>query len=105
MSVRVDVLASGGGSNLQAILEYFDALGAEAGASVSLVASDRASAGALERARARAIAAVHLDDAHRRDTMAELLESHAVEVIALAGYLRFVPTTVTRRWRGKIVNV
>ena len=105
MSVRVAVLASGGGSNLQAILDYFDALGPRAGASVSLVASDRAAAGALDRARSRGVAAVHLDAERRGDAMAELLESQAIDVIALSGYLRFVPTTVTRRWRGKMVNV
>ena len=105
MSVRVAVLASGGGSNLQAILEDFDALGPRAGASVALVASDRATAGALERARSRGIEAVHLDTERRGDAMAALLESHGVDAIALAGYLRFVPATVTRRWRGKIVNV
>src|SRR5688572_13389142 len=105
MSVRVAVLASGGGSNLQAILDYFNSLGRRAGASISLVASDRASAGALDRARARNIPAIHLDTERRGEAMAELLESHGTEIVALAGYLRFVPATVTRRWRGKIVNV
>jgi formyltetrahydrofolate-dependent phosphoribosylglycinamide formyltransferase len=105
MTVRVAVLASGGGSNLQAILDYLDALGPRSGASVSLVASDRASAGALDRGRSRGIAAVHLDAERRGAPMADLLASHGVEVIALAGYLRFVPATVTRHWRGRIVNI
>ena len=105
MSVRVAVLASGAGTNLQAILAYFDALGARAGASVTLVASDRASAPALERARGRDIPAVHLGAEHRGDAMVELLEAHRTDVVALAGYLRFVPSTVTRQWRGRILNV
>jgi formyltetrahydrofolate-dependent phosphoribosylglycinamide formyltransferase len=105
MSTRVAVLASGGGSNLQAILDYLDALGSRAAATIALVASDRAAAGALDRARARGIAAVHLDAAQRADGMRELLESHGIDVVALGGYMRFVPDEVTRRWRGRIVNV
>ena len=105
MTARVAVLASGGGSNLQAILDYFDALGSQRAATVALVASDRASAGALERARRHDIAAVSLDATQRGAGLAGLLASHAIDVIALAGYLRFVPTDVTRAWRGRIVNV
>jgi phosphoribosylglycinamide formyltransferase 1 len=105
MSVRIAVLASGTGSNLQAILDYLDGLGPRAGASVVLVASDRASAGALERARGRGIATAHLDAERRGDAMADLLVSHGTDIIALAGYLRFVPTTVTREWRGRLLNV
>lgn len=103
--MRVAVLASGGGSNLQAILDRFDALGDRCEATVALVASDRASAGALDRARARGIAAVALDADRRAARMAALLESHEIDLIALAGYLRFVPVDVTRQWRGRIVNV
>lgn len=105
MSARVAVLASGGGSNLQAIFDYLDALAPRTGASVELVASDRVAAGAVERARARGIATAHLDAARRGDAMAELLASYDVDVIALAGYLRFVPAAVTQRWRGRILNV
>ena len=100
MNARVAVLASGGGSNLQAILDYFDALGSQRAASVALVASDRASAGALERARRHDIPAVSLDAAQRGAGLAGLLSAHAIDVIALAGYLRFVPTDVTRAWRS-----
>ena len=105
MSVRVAVLASGGGSNLQAILDYLDALGSSVGVSVVLVASDRVAAGAFERGRTRGIATAHLDAERRGDAMADVLQSHDVDIVALAGYLRFVPAAVTRRWRGKILNV
>ena len=105
MTARVAVLASGGGTNLQAILDYFDAQGDVCAATVSLVASDRASAGALDRARRHGVEAIALDQMQRGDEMARLFESHAVDYIALAGYLRFVPTSVTRQWRGRIVNV
>ena len=105
MTARVAVLASGGGSNLQAILDYFDALGEAGAATVALVASDRASAGALERAHRHGIPALALDATQRGAGMSAMLTSHGIDVIALAGYLRFVPTDVTRAWRGRIVNV
>lgn len=105
MTARIAVLASGTGSNLQAILEYLDALGDSRDAAVALVASDRAAAGALDRARARGIPALALDARQRGDGLGDLLRAHEIDVIALAGYLRFVPADVTREWAGRLVNV
>ena len=105
MTARVAVLASGGGTNLQAILDYLDAQRDGQAMMVALVASDRPTAGALDRARSRGVETVALDSTQRGDGMATLLESHAIDYIALAGYLRFVPMSVTRQWRGRIVNV
>lgn len=105
MTARVAVLASGGGTNLQAILDYLDAQGDGRVTTVSLVASDRSSSGALDRARRHGIEAIALDKAQRDDELAGLLESRAIDYVALAGYLRFVPVSVTRQWRGRIVNV
>ena len=104
---RIAVLASGGGTNLQAILEHLEKLGERRSGDVVLVASDRADAGALTRARGRGIkvelvgvgkqrADVELDD---------ILAAHDVELVALAGYLRYVPLTVVNRYAGRIVNV
>ena len=107
-AVRVAVLASGGGSNLQAILDYQDDLDARGGAraaDVVLVASDRASAQALARARTRGIATAVLPDPADAAALTALLEQHGVELIALAGYLKRVPAAVTARWAGAIVNV
>jgi phosphoribosylglycinamide formyltransferase 1 len=102
---RVAVLASGGGSNLQAILDYFDALGPDRGGNVVLVASDRAGAGALDRARARGIDAVHIAHPADGEALLSLLEAHAANAVVLAGYLRLVPNAVVRRFRGRMVNV
>jgi phosphoribosylglycinamide formyltransferase 1 len=102
---RVAVLASGGGSNLQAILEYFDALGPDRAGDVVLVASDRAGAGALDRARARGIEAAHIGRPDDGDAVLSLLEARGATVVVLAGYLRLVPDDVVRRFRGRMVNV
>ena len=103
MRARIGVLASGGGSNLQALLDYLTALGEERAADVVLVASNRADAGALERARTAGIPTAIIA-ADGRDLEA-LLTEHRVDLVVLAGYLRFVPVAVTRRYAGRMINV
>jgi len=103
--VRLAVLASGGGSNLQAILDHLESLGAERAAGVVLVASDRAEAGALAKARANHVTASVIAKPADGPALARLLEMHRVDFIALAGYLKFVPAEVTTGWHGRIVNV
>lgn len=104
MKVRIAVLASGGGTNLQAILDHFAALGDAAQGQVVLVASNRASAGALERARHEGVDAL-VFDARSEDDLSRILTSRDIQLIVLAGYLRLVPPSVIARYRGRIVNV
>lgn len=105
MTARIAVLASGGGSNLQAILDQLESLGAATPARVALVASDRTDAGALERGRRAGAEALVLSREQRGDPLADLLAERDVDLVVLAGYLRHVPDAVTRRWRGRIVNI
>lgn len=105
MTTRIAVLASGGGSNLHAICEYFAARGDDPSSWIRLVASDRSAAGALDRARSRGIEALHLDPHGRDGGLAELLRARAIDLVVLAGYLRMIPDAVTAGWRGRIVNV
>ena len=102
MTTRIAVLASGGGSNLQAILDHLDALQSQRGGEVALVVSDRHDAGALQRARGRGIATkvISYDGA-----LDPLFVEHDIGLVALAGYLRFVPDAITQRYAGRIVNV
>lgn len=102
---RLAVLASGGGSNLQAILDYFAAQGPRAPAAVCVVVSDRADAVALERARVRGIAAVHVPRSAPEDALERALADHRADLVALAGYLRLIPTAVVRRWHGRMLNI
>jgi phosphoribosylglycinamide formyltransferase-1 len=104
---RIAVLASGAGSNLEAILDYIDSLGPAAPCSVVLVASDRPQAGALEKARDRRIETVVLHesgDAKSRE-LETLLRSKKIGFVALAGYLKLVPPAVVERFTGRIINV
>ncbi len=98
------MFASGGGSNLQAICDHLDGLGATAPAELALVVSDRANAGALERARARGCSAVCVPK-DGAASLPGLLAEHGVTLIALAGYLRLVPPAIVTAFRGRILNV
>lgn len=101
---RVAVLASGGGSNLQAIHDYLEDRGPDAPAEIALVVSDRVSAGALDRASGWDVPAVHLPK-ERHDALGALLAEHGVTHVALAGYLRLVPEDVVRAFAGRMLNV
>ncbi|WKW11815.1 phosphoribosylglycinamide formyltransferase [Pseudogemmatithrix spongiicola] len=101
---RLAVLASGSGSNLQAIRDDLVARGAAASADLALVVSDRRAAGALERARGWTIPAVHLPK-DEGATLDRLLREHAITHIALAGYLQLIPPDVVRRFHGRMLNV
>jgi len=107
MRARIAVLASGEGSNLQAILDHFDRLGDARAGDVVLVASDRADAGALNRAVGRGLPAVVLQAAARPGgaPLDALLHDHRIDLVVLAGYLRLVPAEVVARFRGRMVNV
>lgn len=103
--VRVAVLASGGGSNLQALLDHLDALGAARRAEVALVLSNRADAGALERARVRGVDARAIAAPGDGEALLATLRGAEIELVALAGYLKLVPAAVTRAYRGRVLNV
>jgi formyltetrahydrofolate-dependent phosphoribosylglycinamide formyltransferase len=107
MRSRIAVLASGGGSNLQAILDHFDWLGNRRGGEVVLVASDRPNAGALERAARAEIEAVVLptDKGPQGAPLAQVLDDHAIDLVVLAGYLRLVPPPVVANFAGRIINI
>jgi formyltetrahydrofolate-dependent phosphoribosylglycinamide formyltransferase len=98
---RIAVFASGGGTNLEALLEK---LAGHPAAEIVLVVSDRPGARALDRARRRKVEAVvvRYDDG---EAMLDLLARHAVDWIVLAGYLRRIPTEVVGRYRDRILNI
>ncbi|MFN8215666.1 MAG: phosphoribosylglycinamide formyltransferase [Solirubrobacterales bacterium] len=105
---RVVVLASGSGTNLQAIL---DSIHGEDGIEVVAVGSDKPAAHALERAaRAGVDTAVFPAEAYedrlgRDAAMADWIESHHPDLIALAGYMQLLSEPFIARFRGRIVNV
>ena len=102
---RIAVLASGSGSNLQALIDHLEALGDLRRGELALALSNRADAGALARARTHGVAAAVLADPADDAAMDALLHEHGIELVVLAGYLKLVPPAVTRRFRGRMLNV
>ena len=108
-SMRVAVLASGGGSDFQSLIDRFESDDAAARI-VGLVAS-RQGAGALERAARHGIEACVLPEEARADRETEAafviqqLRTWNADLIVLAGYLRLVPPRVVRAFWGGIINI
>ena len=105
MRTRIAVLASGGGSNLGALLAHHDALGARRRSDVVAVLSDRVDARALARARERDIAAVVVSDPADAGAIGTALDAVGAGLVVLAGYLRLVPAPIVARFRGRSLNV
>ena len=105
MTVSIAVLASGDGTNLQAILDFHTRLGDDAKGRVSLVASNRASAGALEKARAAGIPAEAFNASDDGSALLSLLERYSVQMVVLAGYLRYLPPLITSAYRSRMINI
>ncbi|PYO96019.1 MAG: phosphoribosylglycinamide formyltransferase [Gemmatimonadetes bacterium] len=98
--VRVAVLVSGGGTNLQALL---DTLQHSAIARVARVISSRSQAGALERARRASVPTVILRDPGDAGELQAAVGD--AQLIVLAGYLKLVPRAVVARFRGRMINI
>ena len=105
--MKVGVLASGAGSNLQAILDRVHGREAE----VVAVGSDKPGAQALDRARAAGVAvevfaASEFADREARDVaMASWLAERGVELVVLAGYMQLVTPAFLARFPRRVINV
>jgi phosphoribosylglycinamide formyltransferase-1 len=105
--LRVGVLASGAGTNLQALLDSVH--GEEA--LVVAVASDRSDAHALQRARAAGVDSAvfalgdHPDRPARDGAIAGWLAAHDVELVVLAGYMALLTSPLLGRFAGRVVNI
>jgi len=106
VDARLAVLASGSGTNLQALLD--DPV---VGPWIALVVSDKPNAGALARAHVRDVKALVLEPTHypsREEfdyAMDRLLEEEGIEGILLAGFMRILGPPVVRAFRDRILNV
>lgn len=108
--LRIGVMASGGGTNLQAVMDAMDR-GQITNAALDLVISNNANAFALKRARDRGIEALCIspgDYGSREDFYEALLskaDEHRLDLIVLAGFLVALPPAMTEKYRGRIINV
>lgn len=106
MDARVAVLASGSGTNLQALLD--DPVVRPC---IALVVSDQEGARALRRARDAGVRAVFVDPALSPDreaygrTLLEQLQGEGIEHVVLAGFMRILSGEVVRAFEGRMLNV
>jgi len=103
------VFASGGGSNLQSIINEIEA--GRLDARIVFVLSNNSGAKALERARSHGIPAVHFsavkfpDPGEYERRMLSLLREHGADVIVLAGYMKLIPARIVKAFVGRILNI
>ena len=108
--LNVGVMVSGGGTNLQAILDAVDN-GAITNAQIRVVISNNPGAYALERAKNHGIEAVCISPKsyETRDGFNEAflakVDEYDLDLIVLAGFLVAIPEAMTRKYEGKIINI
>ena len=102
---RVAILISGRGSNMAALI--YAARAADCPYEVALVTGDKADAPGLALAEAEGAKVERLawDKATFFDTLDALLTERAIDVIALAGFMRILPADFIARWEGRMVNI
>ena len=108
--LRVGVMVSGGGTNLQAILDANDS-GKITNAKVEVVISNNPGAYALERARNHGIEAVCISPksfenrAAFNEAFLKKTDEYDLDLIVLAGFLVTIPEEMIRKYRNKIINI
>ena len=105
MPTRLAVLASGRGSNLQAIMDHFENVARERVANVVLVASNRPDSPVLIRAATASIDIATFDAADDGSELLALLHKFRIDLVVLAGYLKRIQSKVIQEYAGRIVNI
>lgn len=98
--LNIGVLVSGGGTNLQAIIDGTKFGGIKG--DVKVVISNKEDAYALERAKHNNIEAVYETD---EDKVIQILKNHKVDLVVLAGYLKIISPKFVESFREKIINI
>ncbi|OGS39741.1 MAG: phosphoribosylglycinamide formyltransferase [Elusimicrobia bacterium RIFOXYD2_FULL_34_30] len=103
--VKIGVLISGSGSNLQEIIDACNEK--RINAEVAVVISNRQNAYGLERALKSSIPAVYIDPKKEdfNKKVIEILEKYKVELVCLAGFLLKISEEFVKKYRGKILNI
>ena len=110
MKKRIAVLVSGGGTNLQALLDA-EAAGQIPHGEIALVVSNKEGAYALERARLHGVPGAVITKKECgsqeafEDALQAVLERNGTDLIILAGFLAILSEKFTSKWPGRIINV
>ena len=104
--MNLAVLASGRGSNFDAICENFKT----SELFPKLLVTDQANALVLEKAQKRGVPAYHLpfptqSREEAAEKLNEILQRYSIEFIVLAGFMKVLPTRFVRQWKNRIMNI
>ena len=105
MLKKVAVFISGGGSNLQSLIDY------KGSYEISLVISDQENAKGLLRAKNHNINSIYIgknnfsDKKTRTDEILKILKQNSIEIIVLAGFLSIIDKKITDKYEQKIINI
>jgi phosphoribosylglycinamide formyltransferase-1 len=108
--LKIAVCVSGGGTNLQAIIDAIES-GSITNAQIKVVISNNANAYALERAKNHGIEAIcvspksYADRAQFNRAFLETLDSYQVDLVVLAGFLVVIPPEMIETYRNRIINI
>ena len=108
--LRIGVLVSGGGTNLQAIFDAMDS-GKIRNAGVEVVISNNEGAYALERAKKHGVDGLCISPKNFADreqfyrALLDKLEEYSLDLIVLAGYLVTIPPAMIARYKNRIINI
>jgi phosphoribosylglycinamide formyltransferase-1 len=100
---NIAVLISGGGTNLQALLDAEKDNGLPNG-HIVLVVADRKSAGGIARAQSAGVDTATIPR-KQQERLLPILQEHAVDLIVLSGYLSILPPEVIQTFRSRIINI
>jgi phosphoribosylglycinamide formyltransferase-1 len=101
--VKVAIFASGMGSNAESLIRY--SLSEESKFMVSIIITNREKAGIYDIAAHYDIPIAYLSETMNASIIREMLQKHGVQVIALAGYMRLLPSEIVKQFEGRIINV
>lgn len=109
--LKLGVLGSGAGSNMQSIVDEIESGGLDA--EIKIVISDVADAKILDRAAKHSIKALHLDcspwktklEGRAEDECIEILKSHDVDTVVLAGFMRIVKPKLLAAFPNRVINI
>lgn len=102
--VKTAVLVSGGGTNLQALIDSA-ARGEMPDVELALVVSNKQGAYALERARQAGIPALYIGSADFEARLTDTLREAGIGLVVLAGFLRILSPEFTAGWAGRMINI
>lgn len=109
MSVKIAVLVSGGGTNMQSVIDEID--GGNINGDIQVVISSNPDAFALKRAEKHGIDGIYIgknnypDTKERTEAIINILEDYEISLVILAGYMSILDETLTRKYPNQIINI